>query len=123
MGLKGKYLHTTTLKNYSNPDTRLAVYGVFNTKNVNWTYFVISYRCNVNGGEVKLTEDVCSRYEGDPTISSIVSLGKKVGDLQEGIAFIKDFTTKWESGSNNTKSEIRKEKLDNLLSDEEKDDE
>jgi len=45
--------------------------------------------------------------------------GKEYTSKEEGIAFIEEYKTKWETGSNSTIEEKRDKKLSQILDDEE----
>ncbi len=115
---KGKFLYRVTPKNYSDGDViKMAVYGIFDTETAMWKYYIISYEGNGQG--FSLTHDLCTRSTVDGcSYSDIRKYGKEVQTVDDGKKELKEFTTKWETGSNNSKAEIRKEKLDDILGDE-----
>ncbi len=109
-----KLLYESTLKDFKSGvfDTKLGVYGVFDTKTVKWTYYLISFF--MRGSTVTLTDDLC--IPGELTIWNVdTHAGKKVNTVNDGIVFIEDFKIKWETGSNDSKSVIRDQKLSDIL--------
>jgi hypothetical protein len=115
MTQKGKFLYTETIKDYKTPigdDIQLSVYGIFNTDSIEWSYYIISH------SKGKLTSDVCTiNLLSNNNIDLYnVKSGKKVKDKEEGVNYIKEFKIKWETGSNDTISEIRDKKINNIIS-------
>ena len=113
MTKKGKFLYTIDLKDYRtarNDDVKLSVYGVFDTSSVLWSYYVISHVNN------KLTNDLCNIEYRDNGISCYnVRSGRKFETKEECIEFIQDFKIKWETGSNDSKSEVRDKKINEII--------
>ena len=95
-------------------DIKLGVYGVFDTTEVRWTYYLISFYNQ--GGRIMLTEDLCS-HVGLDAHSARVNC-EETKSVEEGREFIQDFKIKWETGSNDSKSKIREDKISNILDDE-----
>lgn len=112
--IKGKFLHTTTIKDYKKGtiDVEFSVYGLFNTEKVLWSYRVISHI--PDGKTFKLTNDIC-QYDTQATLDSIRTYGRSFDTKEEGILFIQDFKDKWEYGSNDTRQEKRDKKIDDIL--------
>jgi hypothetical protein len=81
-------------------DVKLGVYGVFDTSEVKWTYYLISFY--TQGGKIMLTEDLCSHVNLDPYSAHVNC--DEIKSVEEGMDFIEDFKIKWETGSNDSKS-------------------
>jgi len=111
-----KFLYNLTIKGIRNGnDLELGVYGLFNTEKIHWTYYMVSYYKNTQGG-LYLTDDVCSNsYAQEANYDSIKKYGKTCNTVDEGKQYLESFKVKWETGSNNTTAEIRDKKLDELL--------
>lgn len=113
MAKKGKILYTIDLKDYRtarNDDVKLSVYGVFDTSSVSWSYYVISHANN------KLTSDLCNtQYSGDNIDHYNAKSCRNFKTKEECIEFIQDFKIKWETGSNDSKSELRDKKIDEII--------
>jgi hypothetical protein len=116
MATHGKFLYNLTVKGIRNGnDLELGVYGLFNTEKVHWTYYMISYYKN-SKGDLYLTDDVCTcAYTQEANYDSIRKFGKTCITVEEGKQYLEMFKMKWDSGSNNTTSEMRDKKLDELL--------
>lgn len=116
MATHGKFLYNLTVKGIRNGnDLELGVYGLFNTEKVFWTYYMVSYYKN-SKGDLYFTDDVCSTpYTLEATYEYIRKYGKNCTTVDEGKQYLETFKMKWESGSNNTTSEMRDKKLDELL--------
>jgi len=117
MATHGKFLYNLTVKGIRNgDDLELGVFGLFNTEKVLWTYHMVSYYKN-NKGDLFLTDDVCIlSYSDVPFIlTTIRKYGKPCTTVDEGKQYLEMFKMKWDSGSNNTTSEMRDKKLDELL--------
>ena len=116
MATHGKFLYKLSIKGIRNGnDLEIGVYGLFNTDKVLWTYFMISYYQN-NKGELYLTNDVCICHSiQEVTYDNIKKYGKPCNTVDEGKQYLEDFKMKWDSGSNNTTSEMRDKKIDEIL--------
>lgn len=108
-----KNLYDEEIKNIGGRNLHLSVYGSFDTRDVTWSYYIISYI--ISGNLSTLTLDICKNYEGRSINSDTITCGIKVNDIEEGKKFISDFSMKWNSGSNNTTSEIRENKINEIL--------
>lgn len=107
MAKRGKFLYTLDvddLKTARGDDTKLSIYGVFDTSDLLWSYYVISHANN------RLTNDLCSINYGENIDFSSVRSGKSFKTKEECLEFIKDFKIKWETGSNDSRVEIRDKK-------------
>ena len=115
MATHGKFLYKLSIKGIRNgDDLETGVYGLFNTDKVLWTYFIISYYTNNN--RVLLTNDICNAsYLIEITYDNIKKYGKPCNTVDEGKQYLEDFKMKWDSGSNNTTSEMRDKKIDEIL--------
>jgi hypothetical protein len=109
MAERGKYLHTEYIKDLN---INISVYGIFDTHKVKWTYYLIS----INKSNNEFTEDICLKKTAT-SLWGVKQYGKEVKSIDEGINYLKDFKLKWETGSNNTTSEIRDEKINQILGD------
>lgn len=110
MALKGKFLHTEKVVDYPKfmgNDILFSLYGIFDTTSTLWSYWVISH----SNGE--LTNDLCSSTSNLDVYN--VKSGKYFKTKEEGIQFIKEFKIKWETGSNDTLSEMRDRKIDDII--------
>lgn len=116
MATHGKFLYTLTIEGIrSGNDLEVGVYGLFNTKKVEWTYYMISYYKNSSGDSI-LTGDICSlNYPIDANHTSIEKCGKPCNTVDEGKQYLETFKMKWDSGYNNTTSEMRDKKIDDIL--------
>ena len=116
MATHGKFLYKLLVKGIRNGnDLEIGVYGLFNTDKVLWTYFMISYYQNKNG-ELYLTNDVCICHSiQEVTYDNIKKYGKPCNTVDEGKQYLEDFKMKWDSGSNNTTSEMRDKKIYEIL--------
>lgn len=106
---RGRFLHEEKLKDHSN----LGVYGIFSTTKVEWKYYVVSYSIN-SSNKITLTSELCS-YPQEATYESVARFGKEYKTVDEAKQFISEYKIKWESGSNNTKQEVRAKKIDDIL--------
>ena len=116
MATHGKFLYNLTVKGILNGnDLEVGVYGLFNTEKVQWAYHMISYFKN-SKGDLILTDDICSiAYTQEATYDNIRKYGKTCNTVDEGKQYLETFKMKWDSGSNNTTSEMRDKKLYELL--------
>lgn len=116
MATHGKFLYKLTVNSILNgKDLELGVYGLFNTDKVLWTYFMISYYISGNNN-LYLTNDVCSCFSvQEATYENIRKYGKSCNTVEDGKKYLDDFKMKWDSGSNNTTSEMRDKKLNEIL--------
>jgi hypothetical protein len=106
---KGRFLYEQKLKEHP----EIGVYGIFDTRKVSWSYYVISFENAVSGG-IRLSPEICG-YSSSASYETVEKQGKKFNTKEEGIKFIQEYKIKWETGSNNTTEEIRDQKLDELL--------
>jgi len=107
----GRVLYHADIKDHN----KLGVYGIFDTTNVRWSYYVISY--TVQNSKLFLTPELCG-YKQEATYVEIESRGRKFETKELGQSFIQDYKIKWETGSNDTKGEIRSKKIDDILENE-----
>jgi len=116
MATHGKWLYNLTVKGIRNGyDLELGVYGLFNTEKVHWTYHMVSYFKNTQGNNF-LTDDICiCTYTHEANYDNIRKYGKSCNNVDEGKQYLEAFKMKWDSGSNNTTSEMRDKKLDEIL--------
>jgi hypothetical protein len=105
---KGRLLHQEKLKDHSD----LGVYGIFSTTKVEWEYYVISYK--IINNKLELTSEICG-YAYDSSLDTVAKNGKKFKTFEEAKDFINVYKLKWETGSNNTKQEVRDKKIDDIL--------
>lgn len=112
---KGKFLFTTTLKEYKdgNTDVEFSVYGMFDTHKAHWNYYVISH-LKTGSGSVVLTPDICS-FRQPADHDSIRKSGKQFTTKEEGVAYIQEYKDKWEYATNDTRQEKRDKKIDDIL--------
>ena len=117
MAIHGKYLYTINVSGLYNNDIGLSVFGVFSTQKVHWDYYVISHYNKTNGAVIYLSDDVgTAPYSGnEASVDNVRKYGKPVTNIEEGQKFCDEFKMKWDSGLNNTTSEIRDKKLDEIL--------
>lgn len=116
MAFNGKFLSKIEVSNYFNSKKLdIGVYGIFDSKTIKWEYFVISYQPTASGinlipviGSIQFTIN-------EALYSDIIKCGLKVNSIQEGEEFCNNFKMKWETGSNNTTSESRDKKLNEIL--------
>lgn len=112
--LHGKFLYQDTVKGMKSPDMLIGVFGIFNTTNVKWDYYVVSFK-NEAGG-IKLTPEIGECYKDElASFDLVIKYGKKFDTVEEGEKFCKDFILKWESGSNNNQQEKRDKKINEIL--------
>jgi len=102
----------------------LGIFGVFDTFNVKWTYYVcpfIKEKFLFFTIRVKITNDILlgnnSTTTESPDIRNLAKFGKKFNSIKESSDFINDFKIKWETKSNDSKSVIREDKLKEILKD------
>src|SRR5574343_1115974 len=94
-------------------DVTLCTMGLFDTKEAKWKYYVCPTIQSSRG--IFLTSDFISGKSHDPlSESNIPVYGKRFNTLDECISFINEYKMKWESGSNDTKQEIRDKKIDEI---------
>lgn len=115
-----------TIKYYSSDsiyNIYLGIFGIFDTSNVKWTYYVCPF-VKIRFlfvTEIKITNDILlgnnSTTVENPTISNLAKFGKKFNSIKESSDFINDFKIKWETKSNDSKSVIREDKLKEILKD------
>ena len=113
---KEKFIYKSKIKDYKSNglDVDLGVYGIFDTKKVKWSYYIISYTTDPQGN-LRLTEDVCARASNNTTYDTVESFGKQVANKEEGVKFIEEYKCKWETGSNETTQEMRDKKIGEIL--------
>ena len=118
---RSKWLFNTTLKDCKTNgcDTKLGIVGIFDTEKSHWKYYVVSYYVN-SLNDPKTSSDLCGYSGYDLDLNTIQKYGKEYTTKEEGMAFIDEYKTKWETGSNSTLEEKRDKKLSQLLDDEEK---
>lgn len=116
---RSKWLFSAGLKDCKTNgcDTKLGIVGIFDTDKSHWKYYVISYYTN-SLGDVKTSSDLCGYSGYDLDLNSVQKYGKEYPSKEEGIVFIEEYKTKWETGSNSTLEEKRDKKLSQLLDDE-----
>ena len=107
--LKGRVLYEVEVENHS----KLAVYGLFNTKDATWLYFVISFY--TRSGSMVFSQELCDSVGSNITEHNVSKNSKEFKSLREGADFIKDYKMKWETGLNDYRSIIREEKLESIL--------
>jgi hypothetical protein len=117
---RSKWLFSTELKDCKTNgcDTKLGIVGIFNTDKVLWKYYVLSYYVN-SDNYYKTSGDLCGYSGYDLDLNMVQKYGKEYTSKEEGIAFIEEYKTKWETGSNSTLEEKRDKKLSQILDDEE----
>ena len=106
---KVRFLYEQKLKDHP----EIGVYGIFDTRKVSWSYYVISFENVVSGG-IRLSPEICG-YSSNASYETVEKQGKKFNTKEESIKFIEDYKIKLETGSNNTTEEIRDQKIDELL--------
>lgn len=116
-----------TIRYYSSDkiyNIHLGIFGVFDTFNVKWTYYVcpfIKEKFLFFTIRVKITNDILlgnnSTTTESPDIRNLAKFGKKFNSIKESSDFINDFKIKWETKSNDSKSVIREDKLKEILKD------
>jgi hypothetical protein len=118
---RSKCLFNTTLKDCTTNgcDTKLGIVGIFDTEKSHWKYYVVSYYINPNN-DPKTSSDLCGYSGYDLDLNTVQKYGKEYTTKEEGMDFIDEYKTKWETGSNSTLEEKRDKKLSQLLDDEEK---
>ncbi len=107
---KGRFLYEQKLKDHP----EIGVYGIFDTRKVSWSYYVISFENVASGSGMRLSPEICG-WSTVASYDSVEKQGKKFNTKEEGIKFIQEYKIKWETGSNNTTEELRDKKLDDLL--------
>lgn len=94
-------------------DVTLCSMGLFDTTEAKWKYYVCPTIQTSRG--IFLTSDLVIGTSHDSlSTSNIPRYGKRFNTLDECIIFINEYKMKWESGSNDTKQEIRDRKIDEL---------
>lgn len=117
MATHGKFLYNLIVKGIRNgSDLELGVFGLFNTEKVYWTYYMVSFYKNATSATLWMTDDICSTsYVQEASYENIRKYGKVCNSVDEGKQYLESFKMKWDSGSNNTTSEMRDKKLDEIL--------
>lgn len=117
MAKRSKILYEIDIKDHkdkSGEDIKLGVYGVFDTNTIHWTYYIMSFY--MKGNNIFLTEDLC-----ESSIQlNIYNVSKDCTDVpsvDDGIRFINEYKSKWETGSNDPRDKIREEKITEILDD------
>jgi hypothetical protein len=115
---KGKFIYKSKIKEYKSNglDVELGIYGIFDTKKVKWSYYIISYVTDPQSN-MKLTEDICGRTTS-ASYDTIEAFGKQVNNKEEGVKFIEEYKCKWETGLNETTQEMRDKKIGEILDEE-----
>lgn len=121
--IKSRILSQFDVKNYTviydtkNFDLKIAVCGVFDSVNIHWEYYAISFISGNNFS--RLTADLTKSTSINSTfsfdVSNVKGYFRKFENQHEAEAFLNDFKLKWETGSNNTSQVIRDEKLNKIL--------
>lgn len=93
----------------------LVAFGLFNTVNQVWKYYVCSIISDKSG--YLMTTDLHS-YRNSCTIDNISSYGRDFKNLEDAKKFINNFRDKWETGSNEPKQEVRDAKIKDILQEE-----
>ncbi len=91
----------------------LVAFGLFNTVNQVWKYYVCSAISDKNGAYT-LTTDL-HPYKLGGTIDNINSYGREFKNIEDAKKFINNFKDKWETGSNEPKQEVRDAKIKDIL--------
>lgn len=117
--VKSKIFYKKDPKDYqtsylnNNHQVSLIIVGLFDTEKVFWEYYVIS---TIGKTELKITEDLksmpYSSCDANPT--NVKKYGKQFKSIEEGKEFIDEFIIKWETGSNDSKRELRDKKIEEL---------
>ncbi len=110
---RARILYETDIKNhdYNSNNIKFGVYGVFDTNDVKWKYFLISFY--YRGKEISTSPDLCKVVDLSPW--NVDSNCREIDSVESGITFIQEYKIKWETGSNDVKSKIRDEKISNIL--------
>lgn len=114
--IRGRILYEIPVTGIRSSIMNIGIYGVFDTNKVHWSYYAISWVRNNQGNNSHLTSEMLiSSYDQDFNIDNIVKYGRPKTDLDDGKKYCDEFKMKWESGLNNTTSEQRDKKLDEIL--------
>lgn len=116
MALRGKFLYKDIVKNIKENkfDLEIGVYGIFDTEKMLWKYYILSFNSN-STSSVVLTNDICSHSVTADTYDKIAAYGKSTKSIQSGKEYCDEFKMKWETGSNDTKQELRDQKIKSVL--------
>lgn len=112
MARKLKLLYNIDIKEFTSGGAKVdfSIFGVFSTLTTQWKYYVVSHINN------RMTHDLCNIRNNNNSISvDSVNTGREFPTKEDAIEFLKDFKIKWETGSNNTTSEIRDKKIDDII--------
>jgi hypothetical protein len=82
---KGRFLYEQKLKDHS----EIGVYGIFDTRKVSWSYYVISFENVVSGG-IRLSPEICGYSSSGSPAAPIIRIRnltqkKKVSSLYKSI--------------------------------------
>ncbi len=125
--IKDKLLYKQTPKGYTryysdkNRQIDVCVYGLFDSLNIKWEYYVVSLFC-VNswssGANYWLTDDISNRKNGICKIGeyAISSYGRCFPSLDDAKVYVDKFKTCWETSLNIDSQEMRDKKLKELIS-------
>ena len=116
---RSKWLFNTTLKDCKTNtyDTKVGIVGIFDTEKILWKYYVVSYYVN-SQNNYYTSSDLCHYSGYDLDMGTVEKYGKLFSTKEDGMTFIDEYKTKWETGSNSTLEEKRDKKLSQLLDDE-----
>lgn len=112
MARRLKLLYNIDIKDYKSGGAKVefSVFGIFSTLTTQWKYYAVSHINN------RMTVDLCSTRGGFSNITvDNLRYGKEFTTKEDAIKFLQDFKIKWETGSNNTTSEIRDKKIDEII--------
>lgn len=120
---KVRELGNIDLKNYKrfhegiNHDVCLMIHGIFDTIELNWIYYLNSII--TIDKLLYQTSDISNNVAGVANLTQAsVTRGIKFETIEEALEFANSFKTKWESGRNITKAEIRDKKISQITDEE-----
>ena len=102
---------------YNNKQVNISLYGIFDSEIILWKYYVVSTIKNSTSDQTTpcIVKKGCILSDAYVTELSLPTRGVEFKNTKEAIDFINDFKTKWETKSNDSKSIIREEKLNEIL--------
>ena len=93
----------------------IGIYGIFNSSKAHWTYYIISWFVGQNNQTILGCELSSSSQDQIYCLENVLKYGRLVQTFEEGRKFCDEFKMKWETGSNNTTSEQRDKKIEEIL--------
>lgn len=114
---RGRFIYEKEIKDMqlNGSPIKLGIYGIFDPKKSEWAHYYVSFYNDIRNQ--KLTDDICScSYPMIISMENVIKYGIKISDINKCKSDIEDFSEKWNTGTNDTKSIMRDNKLNDLLS-------